>query len=253
MSDTAAGQPVEVPGDPPGSSTVAHEQDVPENHNGAGPPSRAGGHPDEDTPSGALAEDSGRANGTGGNANGTGGSANGGGANGTGGQARRRRGARGGRGRGRSAPDGSEATGSVPSEGSPPAGPVGPGAPGAPAGPVEADSSPPAPERPKIGDTRPARPNQAPVPVVGGGVIPTNGVRATHPPTATRAGVATDASASGRLRGRGPSDRRDPVDPGGPRRRVPGPAQEDRHGPRPEGPKAGGVAGSAGARPSDGT
>jgi ribonuclease E len=165
MSDATAGQPVEVPGDPPGSSTVAHEQDVPENHNGAGPSSPAGGHSNDGAPAGALAEDSGRANGAA-SANGTGAARGAGGTNGTGGT-KRRRGARGGRGRGRAASDGSQVTGSVPEDGSTPADPPAPTGSAEPVAPARA-----APERPKIGDTRPARPNQAPVPVAGGGGEP---------------------------------------------------------------------------------
>ncbi len=175
MSDATTGPPVGVPGDSPGSSTVAPEQAVTEGHHGVGPSAPSDNRPDD----GGAAGD------------GIPGSR---GPNGGGGQSRRRRGTRGGRGRSRtggatggegatggdgsSGDEGStEPTGSAPFAGTndgittaPNAAgegrPDGPDAPGSGSGPATAS------ERPKIGDTRPARPTASPVPVVGGGGEP---------------------------------------------------------------------------------
>ena len=254
MSDATTGPPVGVPGDSPGSSTVAPEQAVTEGHHGVGPSAPSDNRPDD----GGAAGD------------GIPGSR---GPNGGGGQSRRRRGTRGGRGRSRtggatggegatggdgsSGDEGStEPTGSAPFAGTndgittaPNAAgegrPDGPDAPGSGSGPATAS------ERPKIGDTRVRRVRPPRRCRSSAGEASRRSVsRATPPERAARGAPAGDANANNRRRWtevRAAPPRRVPA---APRYPVPAPPPAAHPGRDPAGRKDGGAAGSGGARRS---
>ncbi len=252
MSEGTTGQPVEVPAEAPGSSTVPAQESRPAKSSGTGRSSSgdagdreardpdAGPGPEAtDRPVGEDAAREGSAAGQGG----------GDGAN------RRRRGSRGGRGRSRSGapvglvgPDGDESPSATRSVATTDDGSPGPG--GGPA------TVPPrgVPERPKIGDSRPARPPAGAVeaPPVGRGSG--DGGRPGGSGGATRAGPEVEVGPARRA-DRPRSPRAGPRPPGSaPVRPTGGPRRAGSRGPRPgPGPRAAEGEGSGGARPSAAT
>ncbi len=233
MSDTTAGQPVGVPGEP-GSSTATPRQ-APSQKSAATGEGTAGSGP---TPGGGQGP-------------GEQGS-------GPGGQSRRRRGSRGGRGRGRSGAGGAQgqAPGGEGPEGAAVAAPESPvlpaaaptaavsqaeapraEAPLAPVGPL-----PVAAERPKIGDSRPARPTVAGVGAESTGA--NGGGTRTRQRPAPANGSAPAGGAGGGAGGRGSGSTKGaaaspPKGGSGPGRAAPGGTPRPEAGVRAEGRRGG--------------